>query len=298
MRNSFLCLCFQSRYVLWVISVLCFSCGGDKPRLSKNSPEYQYSEVKEAMAEIKYEKAISLTSEIQSKFPNSESADKARILRLILLAGLSAGYREMADAYLAGFEKSIKNAGQLRSTAFDYYRKQKNTALGFYESCDYFMKNFSGETRYVLECEFPSKDITQNRRLTEVRGGDLLDTEQRRMAEEDELQNGLILALTRFLAVGGDRAEARKLLESGSRPLDPAEFTVVLGRTLLENQKLFGRTALHEVQTYRKFYQKASECSELALKILKEKPNKETQAIADELKAEIDALEKQGKRAS
>ena len=69
---------------------------------------------------------------------------------------------------------------------------------------------------------------------------------------------------------------------------------VILGRTLLDNQKLFGRSVLNDTQNFRQFYQKASECTNLALKILKEKPNKELQIQADQLKAEIKALEKKG----
>jgi len=59
--------------------VLTISCGGGKPQISKNSAEYAYSQAKEAMAEVKYEKAISLTNDVQQKFPDSEYAAKARI---------------------------------------------------------------------------------------------------------------------------------------------------------------------------------------------------------------------------
>ena len=109
--------------------LLAISCGTGKPQLSKNSPEYLYSQAKEAMADVKYEKAISLTNDLQQKFPDSEYATKARILRVVLLAGLSSAYRDMAEAYLTGFEKPGGNSGKLRSTAFDYLRKQKNAAL-------------------------------------------------------------------------------------------------------------------------------------------------------------------------
>src|SRR5437762_10375303 len=108
--------------------MVAMSCGTGKPQLSKNSPEYVYSQAKEAMADVKYEKAISLTNDLLQKFPESDYATKARILRVVLLAGLSSAYRDMAEAYLAGFEKSSPNAGKLRGTAFDYYRKQKNAA--------------------------------------------------------------------------------------------------------------------------------------------------------------------------
>jgi hypothetical protein len=82
-------------------------------------------------------------------------------------------------------------------------------------------------------------------------------------------------------------------LESGSKTLDHAEFMVMLGRTLLENQKVFGRAALNEIQNYRQFYQKSTECSELALKLLKDNPNQEIQSQADQLKTELEVLKKE-----
>jgi hypothetical protein len=290
MKNSFL----FGRYFIPLflsLAVLAMSCG-EQPKFVRGSAGYQYAEAKKAVSEIKFEKAISLTGEILNKSANSEYADKARILRIILLSGLSQGYGRMAEAHLDGFEKSIKNAGALRSIAFDYYRKQKNDVLGFYQSCDFFLKNYSQQTPYVLEMDFPSKDLMQNRRLDEVRSGKLLAPEQLKAAEEDELCNGLISSLSGFLGAGGDRAKARKLLEGGSRTLDHAEFMVMLGRSLLDGQKVFGRAALNDIQNYRQFYQKSFECSQLALKILKDNPNQEVQNQADQLKTDIELLEK------
>jgi hypothetical protein len=280
--------------VLWVILLL--GCGGQQSKASKDSPEYHYAQAKQAIVDVKYEKAISLTSDIQRKFPDTDYADKARILKIILLAGLSAGYQGMAEAYMAGYDKPGANAAKLRSTAFDYYRKQKNAALGFGEACDYFVKHYSDQKDYVLECDFPSKETSHNKRLDEVRNAKLLDSEQRQIAEDDQVRDSLIETLSAFLGARGDRAKAKTFLATGSKSLDHAEFMIRLGRTLVENQKLFGRSVLNEAQYYRQFYQKAVECSELAQKLLKEKPNKGTQEMADALKAELEAQEKKGKR--
>jgi hypothetical protein len=294
MKISFLSRRSLSANLMLLSLIASLSCN-EKPRAVRGSAEWQYGEAKKAMSEIKYEKAISLTGEILNRFPNTEYADKARILRIILLSGLSEGYEKIAQAHIEGFEKSIKNAGAFRSAAFDYYRKQKSVALGFYQACDFFLKNYSEQTPYVLDCDFPSQDLTPNRRLDEVRSGNRLDSEQLRAAEEDELRNGVITSLTGFLGAGGDRARARKLLEGGSHPLNHAEFMVMLGRTLLEDQKLFGRGVLNEIQNYRQFYQKTMECADLALKILKDKPDKEVQTRVEQLKGELEAQEKKGK---
>src|SRR5436309_14423221 len=101
----------------------------------------------------------------------------------------------MAQACLTVSYKSIKKARELRSNAFDYYRKQKAEALGFYEACDFFLKNFSEQTPYVLDCDFPSRDFIPNRILDEVRSGTLPDSEHRKTAEENELCNGVISSL-------------------------------------------------------------------------------------------------------
>ena len=276
--------------------ILATGCGSGKPQVAKGSAEYVYLQAKEAMADSKYEKAIGLTGEVQQKFPDSEYAVKARILRVVLLAGLSSAYRDMSEAYLAGFEKPGGNSGKLRSTAFDYYRKQKNAALGLSEASDYFLKDTSATKSYVLECDFPAREVAHNKRLDEVKDGGLLDGEQRRAAEEHEVWDGMLNTVSFFVGAAGDRPKAKKLLESGTRSMDRSEFIVRLGRTLLDNQKVFGRSALNDVQLFRQFYDKALECSELSQKLLKDNPSADVQTMADNLKGELEAMEKKGKK--
>jgi hypothetical protein len=248
------------------------------------------------MAEVKYERAISLTNDLFQKFPDSDYATKARILRVVLLAGLSSGYSDMAEAYLAGFEKPSANAGKLRSKAFDYYRKQKNAALGLSEACDYFLKDNSAAKTYLLECDYPAREVAHNKRLDEVRAGTLLDDEKRHAAEDHEVLEGMINTLSFFVGAVGDRPKAKKILESGSKTMERPEFIVRLGRTLLDNQKVFGRQALNDVQLFRQFYDKALECSELSQKLLKDSPSADVQTMADNLKGELEAMEKKGKK--
>jgi hypothetical protein len=277
-------------------NLLAFLACSEKPKVSKETPEYHFSEAKKAMAEIKYEKAIALTGEILTKYSDSDYALKARILRTILMSGLSEGYKSMSDAYVDGYEKATKNPGAFRSAAFDYFRKQKSAALALYESSDYYLKEYSEKTPYVLDCDFPSRDVTMNRDLDNLRSGRPLDSEQLKVAEEMELQNQVLLTLTRFVGAKEDRAQARKLLESGPLTLNFAEFMVIMARTMLDNQKVFARMALNDPTNFRQFFQKAKQFSELAQKLLKEKPDKEIQGQADRIKMEIEALEKKGAR--
>lgn len=279
----------------WILA----SCGGgggsNKPKLIRNTPEFAYNEAKEAMSAIKIEKAISLTNDVMTRFPNSVQAQRARILRIVLLTGLAHGYGDLADAYVTGFEKGGKNAGKLRSTAFDFYRKKKNAVLGFSDSCDYMIQNFSDKADYLLDCDFPSQEVSMNRLIEEVKKGNLLDSEQLKIAEEQELREGVLVSLATFLGAENDRNKARKLLEAGSRPLDPAEFFLRSGKVFLEDQDLFGRKILNEVHYYRLFFQKAQECLTLAQKILKDKPNKEAEETANQLKLDLETVEKRGK---
>ena len=93
----------------------------------------------------------------------------------------------------------------------------------------------------MLECDFPSREVAHNKRLEEVKEGNLLDGEQRRAAEEHEVWDGMLSTLSFFVGAAGDRPKAKKLLESGTKTMDRPEFIVRLGRTLLDNQKVFGR---------------------------------------------------------
>ncbi len=299
MKKGALSWCLSPLTILIGLLLILSSCGGGtdskKPKPMRNTPEFAYNEAKEAMSAIKIEKSISLTNDVMTRFPNSVQAQRARILRIVLLTGLAHGYGDLADAYLTGFEKGGKNAGQFRSTAFDFYRKKKNAILGFSDACDYMIQNYSDKADYVLECDFPSKEVSMNRLIEEVKKGNLLDSEQLKIAEEQELREGVLVSLAMFLGAENDRNKAKKLLEEGSRPLDPAEFFVRVGEMFLDDQKLFGRKTLNEVQYYRLFFQKAQECLTLAQKILKDKPNKETEETAAQLKVDLETAEKKGK---
>ena len=108
--------------------------------------------------------------------------------------------------------------------------------------------------------------------------------------------DGMINTLSFFVGAAGDRPKAKKLLESGTKVMDRPEFIVRLGRTLLDNQKVFGRQQLNDVQLFRQFYDKAVACSELSQKLLKDSPSAEVQTMADNLKGELEAMEKKGKK--
>jgi hypothetical protein len=162
------------------------------------------------------------------------------------------------------------------------------------EACDYFLKDTSTAKTYVLECDFPTREVGHNKRLDDVKEGNVLDGDQRRAAEEHEVWDGMITTVSFFVGAAGDRPKAKKLLETGTKTMDRPEFIVRLGRTLLDNQKVFSRPLLNDVQLFRQFYDKAVQCSELSQKLLKESPSAEVQTMADNLKGELEAMEKKG----
>lgn len=265
-------------------------CGG--PQKPANPAEGRYADVEKAISEVKFEKALSLTGEIQSKFSDSEYADKARVLKTVLMAGMATGYRNMSDVYMEGLEKSAKKPTSFRTTAFDYYRKQKSLALGLFELTDYYVKNQSDSKPLILACKFPSQDPVTSRTFEQLRRGFPISSEQQTATEENELKTAVLQSLTKFVGAGDDRAKARKDLEGGSLTLNSAEFITLLGQNLLENQKIFARTALNDPPNFLAFYKKAKECSDLAQTMLKAKPDKHVQQESDKLKADLDALQK------
>jgi hypothetical protein len=284
--------------VLLALLAMGIGCGGGEPQKTANPAEAKYAEVEKAMADVKFEKAISLTSEIISKYTDSEFAEKARVLRTILLAGVSAGYGKMAEIYIEGTGKARKDSGQFRATAWDYYRKQRAGALAFYESADYCLKNYSETHQCIIQIKFPDQDIVTNHSLELVRRGNLVDSEKRLGGEEDEMRNGVITMLTLFLGHGIDRALARKDLESGSHRLEHSEYFATISSQLLANQKLFARAALNEPGRAQAYFKKAVEMHAFTEKLLKAKPNKDVQKEADKVKADIEALKKKGMKVS
>ena len=276
-----------------LIAIVCLAAAGcsQEPQVDTNTPEYLFSEVHKAVADGRLEKALNSSSTLQTKFPKSEQAAKARLLSLVLLVGQSDGYRSIADAYLAGMEADPEQYGTLRSTAFNYHRKRKSVALVLYQACDRFLKRHSPESTYALESSWPVDDSEQGPdQLEEVRGGNLLDSEQQEEVEVVELPKGVARTLARFVGSEEDLAQARTALEQGSVDLVPSGVLLTVAQCILDNQKLFGREGLSEVKNYSIFLHQADKTLNMALASLEEHPDEAIQAGADQLKAEIDKL--------
>jgi hypothetical protein len=281
--------------VLLSLLVVQVGCGPSRP--AATPAEARFAEMQKAMDEVKYEKAITLAADINSKYADSESADKARVLRTIMLAGIADGYKSMAEAYIRGSENAKRNAGVMRSTALDYYRKQKSTAFQLFEAVNVSLKAHAENKAYVIACKFPPQDIGINRYLETAGKGTAITADEVKAAENDEIQNGVVRMLVKFMG-SDDRSSARKALESGTFPIEASQYYVTLTRALLDNQKIFDKGLLNEKERYQLFFQKAVECYDLADKLLKAKPNQNAQILADEVKEEIEALKKKGLKAS
>ena len=276
-----------------LIAIVCLAAAGcsQGPQVDTNTPEYLFSEVQKAVADGRFEKALDSSGALQTKFPKSEQAAKARLLNIVLLVGQSDGYRSIADAYLAGMEADPEQYGTLRSTAFNFHRKRKSVALALYQACDRFLNRHKPESTYALESSWPVDDSEQGPdQLEEVRSGKLLDSEQQEEVEVVELPKGVARTLARFVGSEQDLAQARATLEQGAVDLVPSGVLVTLTQCLLDNQKLFGREGLSEVKNYSIFLHQADKSLHLAYASLQEHPEEAIQAGADELKAEIDKL--------
>ena len=262
-----------------------------EPQVDRNTPEYLFSEVHKAVADGRFEKALDSSGALQAKFPKSEQAAKSRLLKIILLAGQSDGFRNIADAYLAGMEADPKQYGKLRSTAFNYHRKRKSVALALYQACDRFLKRHSPKSAYALESSWPVDDSEQGTDLLdEVRDGKEIDSEQQEQVEVVELPKGVARTLALFVGSGEDLAQARSTLEQGSVDLVPSRLLVTLTQCLLDNQKLFGREGLSEINAYSLFLRQAVQALNLATASLQDHPDEAIQARADELQARIDEM--------
>lgn len=274
-------------------AIVCLTAAGcsQKPQVDQNTPEYFFSQMKDAVRDGRYEKAISWASDLRTTFPRSEQADKARLLKIIVLAGLSDAYRNIAEAYLSGMEASPEQYGKLRSTAFNIHRKRKSVALSLYQASDGFLKRHSPQSTYVLESSWPADASGQSsEQLDQVRSGELLDSEEQQLLEVNEQPVGVARTLARFVSAEEDHALAQKTLEQGSVDLVPSQLLLAVAQCLLDNQKLFGREGLSEARSYYLFLRKASESLNLALDSLQDRPDEAIQAKADQMKEQIESM--------
>lgn len=272
--------------------VLVVSCS--PPVKQPVGPERDYSDALDLFKKGNLDRALQYTDGLASASPATSYTDRARVLRVVIYGSRVKAYKELAEAYGKGAEKT-KNPRfkaeyeRLRSDSLQFAAK---AALGLAETAHQIMGGTGIGKEVILEAPYPDTEgpVTISQLKPMLEGGWIEPADQdaaalaaRQKGIDDELAQ----------AVGGDRSKARAALAAGPVKFSGVDFGLFLGQELLHGAGAFDRKHFNDYQKFKLISGEANDAAQAVLDMLKASPDKDKEKAAKKLQTDIkDAVKK------
>ncbi len=251
-------------------------------------PERAYDDTKDLFKKGQLDRALEYSDDLATASPATAYTERARVLRVIIYGSKVKAYKELADAYAKGIEKTknprFKTEYQrLRGDALQFAAK---AALGVAETAHQMLGGAGIGKEVILEAPYPSPEgpvsIAQ---LKPMLGGGWIEPADQEAAAVAAREKGLSDELAQ--AVGGDRSKARTALSAGPYKISGVDFGLFLGQELLVSASTFDRKHFSDFQKFKLVAGEADEAAQAVLVMLKASPDKEKEKAAKKLQADI-----------
>ena len=207
---------------------------------------------------------------------SSEFAAPARILHLVVSAGLTHGYSELADVYEAGAQAQGPGALRLRRESAELRSLAANTAIEFAEALQETVQS-EHEAQVPFAFEFPVGSAEQPPSLARVAGGAWFSDVDRETLLYAMLQRGVVLAAASAAGYPDDAARAKALFPASNTQIPRPTFVYGMAKLLYREADLFGDQRMsrpnrmfmlwHEVRLALRSVPQTPEVRELAAEI-------------------------------
>ncbi len=217
--------------------------------------------------------------------PGSEFADRAQPWRLMITAGMAAGYMKIADAYEAGAKVNQGAAAEFRRVMADYRSQANRQAVQFFQTFAQLQQaNAAGEVPIAFS--FPQGSAQEVASLNKIAEGHVLSEREAAAAEQQSLQREVLLTVCNAVGAKQDTAKAQKIF-AGENPVIPREtFLAAVAEELHRLGDIYSPRKLDKPDRVKLFDEKA-------LEVLKSLPeSEETKKLAKEIEKELKAANK------
>jgi hypothetical protein len=251
-------------------------------------PAGDYSDATDLFEKGKISRAIQFSEGLANASPPTPYTDRARVLRVVIFSGEVKAYKELADAYSSGWEKTKgpnfrSEFGSQRQNNLQY---GVEAALNLNQVAGQLTKGGTIPKDLTLEAPYPTSEgpmvVAQ---LNRVRDGGGIASGDQDAAAIDAQRKGIDNTLGEI--VGGDRATARNALKAGPVKLDSFKFAIFLAQQLENGAGIFDKKHMHDPEKYRRLYREVDEVAKAALAMLKDNPDKEKEKEVKKLQDEI-----------
>jgi hypothetical protein len=218
------------------------------------TPAFYWQAAKETFANKDYMKTADHLRQVANG--DSEFAKPAQVMRLVLSAGLAAGYGETATAYENGAKANTIQPMPLRRVASNYLKLAETRALDFGET---FLKFDTGnqDANIVLEFGYPSANMAEPLEMKKIVFGILPDEAVQAAFERKMLERSIALAACASVGAAGDPAKAQAVFQAGRSEVPRKVFLLAMANNLYDLAQLFGSKKLDLPQRVEFFAGKA-----------------------------------------
>ncbi len=262
--------------VLAVVSTLAAGCGSGPPPIKPGSPAFFWAVARESYRTGDMLKAQSTLRELSQG--DNEFAARARILHLVVSAGVMKGLGDLANAYQSGSE--VTPTG-FRSQAANLRGMAASAAMEFTQAV--FEAQAAHMTLTALSFGFPPGNTAPPIELEKISCGTQLSDAERETLERAMLERGVVLALTRALGET-DSMKAKARFQGAEAPVEKNTFLFGMAKLLYEGSDLFCSKRMGRPE------RQAVMCKE-ALETVKALPEtEETRALAAEIQSAMKGI--------
>jgi len=212
-------------------------CSSGPPPIKPGSPAFFWAVARESYRTgdlLKTDATLSDLSQTDSAF-----AAPARVWQLVVSAGLTQGYTELADAYEAGGTRDPANALLFRRQASNLRSLAATTALEFAQGL-HNMAETDQNAKVLLAFGLPPGSATQPEALAKLSAGTWLPDSDRDSLLAAMLQRGVLLAVSGAVGSPDNPVEAQAAFQTAEVRIPRETFLYGMAKLLYQESDLFG----------------------------------------------------------
>lgn len=249
------------------LAALCLAlaaCAGGESGPQQGTPEWYWAAAADNVAVGDYAKADEqIEAAAKAEGPLK---DKAVLWRAALLAGLAAGYDELADAYVEGQESNEKQSTEFQPAINEYRRQTRQCAIDLAESMGAVRKAAGEGDTLTLEFPLPPGSAAESPILQTVRTGRVPrssgEAAESAALESQTLNRAVLHTAAALSGAEGDIDKLRAGLGAGSASVARADFETAMARRLLDTAMMFDREGLNEPKIRTFIFEMAQQWAE------------------------------------
>ena len=277
--------CYPVLMLILIAALMAASCATGPAAPEKGTPAFYWQAAKENYVAGDYVQTADHLEQIARK--KSEFTERALPWRLVLLAGLTRGYMDVAQQFELGSRANKQSPAPLRKAMLDHRSFASRYSLLFAESFEEFEKTNPPEELTLAFTAPPKGTLNPIMPLGQAAQGRMISETDLANAQLADLQKSVVFIATRAVGAEGDTAKTREMLKDSAAKTPKKTFYLAMAMSLYEQSELHGPAKLDMPDRQKFFLEHASD----ALKGM------EDSKVVKELKAKIDkALKAMPKR--